>query len=83
MEIEGGSSSSGSPVISPDGTKIAYIDAGSRGRYSRVVVIPFEGGPAIASVEFPEREDNPGGGALGTIQWTPDGRAIAFVRDVK
>ena len=83
MEIEGGSSSSGSPVISPDGTKIAYIDAGSRGRYSRVVVIPFEGGPAIASVDFPEREDNPGGGALGTIQWTPDGRAIAFVRDVK
>ena len=83
VPIEGGSSSSGSPVISPEGTKIAYIDAGSRGRYSKIVVIPFEGGPAIASVEFPEREDNPGGGALGIIQWTVDGRAIAFVRDVK
>ena len=81
--IEGGNSTSGSAVISPDGTKIAYIDAGSRGHYSRIVVIPFEGGPPIASIDFPEREDNPGGGALGIIQWTVDGRAIAFVRDVK
>jgi serine/threonine protein kinase len=81
--IDGGSETSGSAVISPDGTKIAFTHGGSHGRYSRIVVIPFAGGPPISSFDFPEREDNPGGGNPGIIQWTVDGRAIAFVRDVK
>jgi serine/threonine protein kinase/Tol biopolymer transport system component len=83
MPIVGGSSTSWSNVVSPDGTKIAYTEAGSRGNYSKIVVIPFEGGPPIVSLDFPEREDNPGGGDPRIIQWTADGRAIAFIRDVK
>ncbi len=83
MPIDGGSDTSGSAVISPDGTKIAFTHGGSHGRYSQIVVIPFAGGQPIASFDFPERENNPGGGNPGIIQWSVDGRAIAFVRDVK
>lgn len=83
VKIDDGSGRSGSAVISPDGTKIALTQGGSRGSYSGIVVIPFAGGPPISSFNFPEREDSPGGGDYGIIRWTPDGRAIAFVRDVK
>jgi eukaryotic-like serine/threonine-protein kinase len=76
-----GVATTGAAEVSPDGNKIAYTTGEGRGRpYSKIVVIPFDGGPPNASFELPEVE------AVDRdawIHWTPDGRALAFIRDVK
>ena len=61
------------PVFSMDGKLIAcnYWDEAS-GRY-KIAVIPFAGGPPVKI--FDEL-----GGFNRPLQWTPDGRAIAFIR---
>ncbi len=61
------------PVFSPDGRFIAcnYRDEAS-GPY-RVAVIPFAGGPPTRIFDIWGGHDQP-------LQWTPDGRAIAFIR---
>jgi Tol biopolymer transport system component len=59
------------PVVSPDGKTIAYRDS-PEGHASRVVIIPFAGGPAIKTFDIPKAT---------TLRWTPDSREILFSRN--
>jgi Tol biopolymer transport system component len=53
------------PVVSPDGTRIAFSHQGD------ISVAPLAGGmPAMRVTAQPSRED--------TCLWTPDGRALVF-----
>jgi TolB protein len=63
------------PAISPDGKLIAsrYQE---RGAPPKIAIIPFEGGPPVNLFDFPD----PGPPTL--VRWTPDGRAIAYIRTV-
>jgi eukaryotic-like serine/threonine-protein kinase len=62
------------PVFSPDGKLIAcnYLDEAS-GQY-KIAVIPFDGGAPIRTFDI--LSSNFG----RPVQWTPDGRAVAFIR---
>jgi len=63
------------PAISPDGKLIAcrYQE---RGAPSKIALIPFEGGSPVNLFDYPD----PGPPTL--VRWTPDGRAIAYIRTI-
>ena len=56
--------------ISPDGKWIVYM-ASER---NREIVIPFEGGPPLTTIELP-----PGAPLLQPVRWSPDSKAIQFI----
>jgi len=60
------------PVVSPDGTLVAYwrIDGQGAGAKSRIVVQKLEGGAPVQEIEIPSTRN---WFALG---WTTDGRAL-------
>lgn len=65
----------GSPQISPDGTRVAYVlgvaDMG-KDRYVRsLMVVPSDGGAPVALVASQRTIDSP--------HWSPDGREIAYI----
>jgi len=64
-----------SPVVSPDGKLVAYnYSTGEAGSRWDIAVFPFEGGAAPLKVfEVP-------GAPVRTVRWTPDGRALCYVR---
>jgi len=77
MPIEGGEpirvsdAIASSPVVSPDEKMIAYHD-NSPGHPSRLVIVPFAGGPEIKSFDAPG----------GSLHWTSDGRALLYTKSV-
>jgi len=58
--------------VSPDGKSIVYVQAqvGIGSRY-KIVIIPFEGGEPLRIIDLPV-------GAVAGLQWTADGRALAY-----
>jgi len=67
------------PAVSPDGKLIAcrYQE---RGAPSKIAIIPFEGGPPIKLFDRPDPGPTPDGADF--VRWTPDGRALAYIRTV-
>ena len=67
----------GRAVISPDGKLIAcnYKDE-ANGQY-KIAIIPFEGGPPTRVFDLPP--DSRVGRNISPMQWTPEGRAIAYI----
>lgn len=57
--------------VSPDGTRIAYINNGAGGEYD-IWVAPLDGSEGAAITDFPERDATP--------RWSPDGTQILFRR---
>jgi Tol biopolymer transport system component len=60
-------------ALSPDGKLIAYFERDEQ-RRGIIVVMPFEGGPAIKTFELPPTTNLQAG-----LRWTPDGRAVTYV----
>ena len=58
----------GSPIVSPDGKKIAYH--AFSGSSPNVEIIPFSGGAAIKTLDIP---------GIAPIRWTPDDKGILFI----
>lgn len=65
-----------SEVVSPDGRFLAYISTGGQGMNAKnkLVVKPLEGTAPTREIEVPFDAQRPG--------WTPDGRALTFLRTV-
>ena len=63
------------PVISPDGSLVAYVrvDGQGAGAKPKFVVQKMDGGPPAQELQAPYQ--------LGSLRWTPDGRALAYVRN--
>lgn len=63
------------PAISPDGKLIAcrYQE---RGAPPKIAIIPFKGGPPVNLFDYQDP------GPPTPVRWTPDGRAIAYIRTV-
>jgi len=65
----------GSPVVSPDGSLVAYVGFDDRKQgyqVTRAYVVPFEGGPARELAPELDRDvENP--------RWAPDGKSILFL----
>lgn len=57
------------PEWSPDGTRFAFF--ADRGQKPQVYVMPVDGGEAQAITQFKQ-------GVAGGLNWSPDGRYIAF-----
>jgi Tol biopolymer transport system component len=57
------------PALSPDGQWVAYVTRSDTGG-SRIVKVPFTGGPAAALT--------PSGGQYDALAWTSDGGRIVF-----
>lgn len=63
-----------SPVVSPDGRRVAFCRAPAAGGPAQVHVLPLDGGEAVRVTDLP----------LGAAQptWSPDGTRIALVARV-
>jgi len=61
----------GNIVVSPDGKYLAYPYQQYSPPVVELAVIPSGGGPAINKFQVP--------GFLGTLRWSPDGRALHYV----
>lgn len=59
-----------SPVVSPNGTLVAYVRGATR---SELCVVPISGGEARTLVREP---------SLSNPCWSPDGRMIAYTRSI-
>lgn len=70
---------SGSPVVSPDGKSIACVlPSNSRAKFGNIVIISAEGGqPQKSFPVLPFRFGFP------IIRWTPDGKAVVFIKGKK
>jgi len=67
-----------SPIVSPDGRRLAYLDSRLRpdGETEFVaIVLPAEGGEPLATVVRPADE-----GQVAGWRWSQDGQALVFVR---
>jgi Tol biopolymer transport system component len=64
------------PVISPDGSQIAFGELNDSNELSKILIIPFGGGPVMKALELPER-------SLGPVRWALDGKAIDYIRHVE
>jgi TolB protein len=78
VSIEGGSPSqvtdkwASRPAISPDGKMIAYIrEEGQANKQLKLVVIPFEGGQAIKTFDFPLT-------VAPLFRWSPTGDQLVY-----
>jgi Tol biopolymer transport system component len=60
--------------FSRDGTRIFFPKAGQDAEAPRLVIIPFEGGEPVASIEIPQRSSR--------FALSPDGRSVTYVRQV-
>jgi Tol biopolymer transport system component len=56
------------PSVSPDGKLVACI----WGEQPQFALLPIEGGPPVKLFDIPPTH-------VGGIQWTPDGRALAYI----
>jgi Tol biopolymer transport system component len=65
------------PLVSPDGTSIAYgkIEGQGAGAKSKIVVQKLEGGAIVKEIEMPSTYN------WLSLAWTPDGRALAYVHN--
>ena len=72
-QLTSGTEPAFSPVISPDGREIAYhaFQGGTR----QIFVMPAEGGQPSQVTTGSGQSQNP--------EWSPDGRALTFVRDYR
>jgi len=63
------------PVVSPDGTLVAYAKLEGQGAATKwkFVVQKLEGGTPLREIELPSTSN------WLKLRWTPDGRALAFV----
>jgi Tol biopolymer transport system component len=61
-------------AISPDGKLLAFFHQPEQ-EPSRIVVIPFEGGPPVKTFDHPV-----GVTALWGLRWTPDGRTLTYIK---
>ena len=61
-----------SPVVSPDGTRVAYsfIDPSGSRPGPKIAIADFESGALITTLDAPTLQ----------VDWTPDGKALSFVR---
>jgi Tol biopolymer transport system component/DNA-binding winged helix-turn-helix (wHTH) protein len=59
------------PIVSPDGTLVAYLYREDDGPF-RLAVAPFGGGGPVRTFELPSTYER-------IIRWTPDGRAVAYL----
>lgn len=58
------------PAISPDGTRIAFVRS-ERNRPPQIAVVGIDGSDLRVLTDLP--------GTCGRVQWSPDGRWLAFV----
>jgi len=65
------------PVVSPDGTSVAYarIDGQGASAKSKFVVQRLEGGAPVQEIELPSTYNS------SRLDWTPDGHAITYVHN--
>lgn len=61
-------SSDGSPVWSPDGSRVAFVSKRGEDENNALYVIPFAGGEAEKILELPSAVANP--------KWMPDGKGV-------
>jgi Tol biopolymer transport system component len=79
VPIEGGTpvpltdKQSQGPAVSPDGRLVACIYWSNPGSQPQIALLPIEGGPPVKLFEIPPTL------SVFVIQWTPDGRALAYV----
>jgi len=64
------------PSVSPDGTMVAYLRVEGQGANAKAkfVVQKIEGGAPLREIDAPSI-------LLSNVGWTPDGRAITYVRN--
>ncbi|MBV9924432.1 MAG: PD40 domain-containing protein [Acidobacteria bacterium] len=62
------------PRVSPDGRFIACFYRAQVDKFSKLAVIPFDGGEPVKVFDRPRTTFVEAG-----IQWTPDGRALSFI----
>jgi Tol biopolymer transport system component len=81
VSIEGGApealaDSAAWGVVSPDGTQIAYMENQRSGPLRfRIALMSFTGGKPTRFLDI-------GKGAIGPLRWTPDSKALTYVKDV-
>ncbi len=78
--VELASRTTGPPSVSPDGTLVAYtrVDGQGANAKKKFVVQKLEGGPPLHEIEVPSTVPWL---AWSRFSWTPDGRALAYVRN--
>ena len=68
-QLTRGTVADGSPAWSPDGRRLAFVS--DRGEKTNIWVLSLRGGEPRPVTKLP-------GGAVASIQWSPDGREILF-----
>lgn len=74
------------PVISPDGSRVAFMSERNRPAgdgVSSIFIVNTDGSGGIRQVTFPQADNNPacngcGGGTIYSLVWSPDGARLAF-----
>lgn len=69
----------GSPLVSPDGSTVAYVSTGTKTEpigLGDVYLVRLAGGAPWALAQTPDRSP-------GLISWSPDGREIRFVESLR
>jgi Tol biopolymer transport system component len=63
------------PDVSPDGRFVSYFGKVAGATAWKIIVVPIDGGPTVATYELPATVEPEWPG----LRWTPDGQSLTYV----